>query len=142
MPTINKMEIEEKHLWMGAAGIAVVILLLYFIFKKPKGGVDPNVSSITVPTQGGSIEWSPNALIKQVHQAYAANWASNRCKVVENLMKLQDVQLRAVAEGYKRTYNQTMRSLLEGAWWACFNAPWSDDPHQQLIARMDALQIP
>lgn len=148
MAKIKQTQIDEKYLWMGGGLLAVVIII--FIFGRLSGKEDsddpsdanPNIKPITVSTDSGNIEWDPSALVKEIHTAYKVNWSSGRCKALTTLLSLQDVQLKAVAEGYHQVYGETLRKVLSGAYVACWNFPWQDDPHYQVIQRMDVLQIP
>lgn len=148
MAKIKQTEIQEKYLWMGGGLLAVVIII--FVFGRVSGKEDssdpsdanPNIKPITVSTDSGNIDWNASATVKKVHTAYVVNWFSGRCDVLNEMLALQDVQLRAVADGYKAVYGKTLRKVLTGAYVACFNGPFSDDPHQQVIKRLDVLQIP
>jgi hypothetical protein len=147
MAKINQSQIDEKYLWMGGALLAIIIVI--FVFGRVSGKEDsgpsdanPNIKPITVTTDSGSIEWDASATVKKIHTAYVVNWFTGRCDVLVELMSLQDVQLRAVADGYNQVYGKTLRTQLNGAYVACFNLPIQDDPHQLVIKRLDVLQIP
>ena len=148
MAKIKQTQIDEKYLWIGGGVVGLIILV--FVWgrvsakkdSKDPSDANPNIKPITVNTASGNIDWDPSAMVKKVHTAYAVNWMSGRCDALNDLLGLQDVQLRAVADGYNQVYGKTLRKQLEGAWVACYNAPWSDDPHYQVISRLDVLQIP
>lgn len=147
MAKIKQTQIDEKYLWVG--GGIVVILLVIFVLGRVSGkkstdepsDANPNIKPITVSTDSGNIDWNPSAMVKKVHTAYVVNWSTGRCEVLTQLLALQDVQIRAVADGYLQVYGKTLRKVLNEAWVACWNLPWQDDPHQQFIKRLDALQI-
>ncbi|BDS10573.1 hypothetical protein [Aureispira anguillae] len=147
MAKIKQTQIDEKYLWIG--GGIVVILLVIFVLGRVSGkkstdepsDANPNIKPITVSTDSGNIDWNPSAMVKKVHTAYVVNWSTGRCEVLTQLLALQDVQIRAVADGYLQVYGKTLRKVLNEAWVACWNLPWQDDPHQQFIKRLDALQI-
>jgi hypothetical protein len=147
MAKIKQTQIDEKYLWVG--GGLVLIILVIFVLGRVSGKKDsdvpsdanPNIQAITVSTDAGNIDWNPSAMVKKVHTSYAVNWTSGRCAVLTELLSLQDVQIRAVADGYKQVYGKTLRKQLNDAWVACWNFPWQDDPHQEFIRRLDALQI-
>ncbi|BDS12737.1 hypothetical protein [Aureispira anguillae] len=147
MATIKKAQIDEKYLWIGGGILAVIVVI--FVFGRLSGKEDskdpsdanPNIQPITVSTDSGNIDWDPSALVKEIHTAYKVNWTSGRCKALKTLMNLQDVQLRAVAEGYLKVYGETLRKVLEGAWVACWNVI-GNDPHYIVINRLNTLQIP
>jgi hypothetical protein len=148
MARIKQTEISEKNLWIGGSILAVIIII--FVFGRVSGKEDsnnpsdanPNIKPITVTTESGNIEWDASATVKKIYTAYVVNWFSGRCDVLNELLSLQDVQLRAVADGYKQVYGKTLRKVLSDAYVACFNLPHQDDPHQQVIRRLDVLQIP
>jgi hypothetical protein len=147
MAKIKQSQIEEKYIWIGG-GVLLIILLIYVAGRssatqssKDPSDANPNIQPITVSTPSGAVDWNPSALVKEIHTAYKVNWYSGRCKALNTLLDLQDVQLRAVAEGYQKTYGETLRKVLNGAWVACANII-SSDPHHAVIRRMDALQIP
>ena len=147
MPQIKKAQIDEKYLWIGGGILAIIITI--FVLGRVSGKKDnsdpsdanPNIAPITVSTSSGNIDWNPSAMVKKVHNAYKVNWFSGRCEVLNELVKLQDVQLRAVADGYKQVYGTTLRKVLNDAWGACYNV-FSTDPHYLVIDRLDTLQIP
>lgn len=147
MAKIKQTQIDEKYLWIGGGVLAIILII--FVMGRLSGKKDddnpsdanPNINPITVTTDGGSVQWNPSATVKKVHTAYKVNWYGGRCEVLGDLLNLQDVQLRAVADGYQQVYGSTLRNTLEGAWVACWNMPWSDDPHQDVIRRLDVLQI-
>lgn len=147
MPKIKKTEIDEKYLWMGGAILVIIIVIFAFgrLSGKKSGGEDdpsdanPNINPITVNTESGSVEWNPSALVKKVHTAYEVNWVQGRCEVLEEIGNLQDVQIRALADGYQKVYGKTLRRVLEGAW---SDGCWSGLPYSIVISRLDALQIP
>lgn len=147
MAKIKQTQIDEKYLWIG--GGIVVILLVIFVLGRVSGkqsseepsDANPNINPVTVSTAAGNIDWNPSALVKKIHTAYAINWSSGRCAVLQELLTLQDIQVRAVADGYQKVYGKTLRKQLNDAWVACWNLPWQDDPHQEFIRRLDALQI-
>lgn len=148
MAKVKQIEINEKYLWIGG-GVLTLIIIIFVAGRssaskanQDPSDANPNIQPITVSTQNGNIDWNPSALVKEVHTAYKINWVSGRCPVLEKLAELQDVQLQAVAEGYLRVYGETLRKVLNSAWVACLNKPWQNDPHNQVIARMDILQIP
>lgn len=148
MAKIKQTQIDEKYIWMGGGILTIIIVI--FIFGRLSGKEDnqdpsdanPNIKPITVNTNSGNIDWNPSAMVKKIHTAYVVNWSTGRCDVLNELLALQDVQLRAVADGYQQVYGKTLRKQLNEAWVACWNMPWQDDPHQQVISRLDVLQIP
>lgn len=148
MAKIKQFQIDEKYLWIGG-GILTVVIVIFVLGRlsakkkedKDYSDINPNINSITVSTDAGSIDWNPSALVKKVYTAYEVNWYGGRCDVLKELLDLQDVQLRAVADGYAQVYGKTLRKTLNDAWGACYNMPWSTDPHYQVIHRLDVLQI-
>lgn len=148
MAKIKQTQIDEKYLWMGGGLVALVVII--FVWGrvsakkevKDNSDLNPNINPITVSTNSGTMSWDPSALVKKVHTAYVVNWTSGRCEVLQEILALQDIQLRALADGYNQVYGKTLRKTLNDAWVACWNFPWQDDPHAQVMARLDVLQIP
>lgn len=147
MAKIKQAQIDEKYLWIGGGILAIIIIVFVWGRVSGKSAVkdnsdaNPNINPITVNTDSGSFSFDPGPLVKEIHTAYAVNYSSGRCGVLAKLLALQDVQLRAVADGYLQVYNKTLRKTLNDAWVACWNLPWQDDPHAQVIARLDVLTI-
>ena len=153
MAKVKQIEINEKYLWIGG-GILTLIVLIFVAGRSSNSksnqdpsDANPNISPITISTPSGSIDWNPSALVKEINTAYQTSYlpfafVTGRCEVLNKLLDLQDVQLRAAAEGYLRVYGKTLRKTLNDAWFACNNTHFEDDPHQQVIRRMDTLQIP
>ncbi len=147
MAKVKQIEINEKYLWIGG-GILTLIVLIFVAGRSSNSksnqdpsDANPNISPITISTPSGSMDWNPSALVKKVHSAYQSYSSSARCTTLKDLLSLQDIQLQAVAEGYQKVYGKTLRKTLNDAWFACMNKPWEDDPHNQVIDRMDVLQI-
>ena len=149
MAQIKQTQIDEKYLWIGG-GIVVIILVIFVLGKmsnkkdgKDPSDANPNINPITVSTASGNIDWNPSAMVKKVHNNFAVNWfsSSDRCGTLQELANLQDIQLRAVAEGYEKVYGTTLRKVLNSSWISCWNVV-STDPHYTVIGRLDALQIP
>lgn len=145
MAKIKQTEIQEKYLWMGGGLLALVIIIFVFGRVSADDGNDdpsdenPNINPITVSTDSGNIDWNPSATVKKVHTAFAVNWYSGRCTVMNELASLQDVQLKAVAEGYKAVYGKTLRKVITEAYVWC--DPFDAHPQAGVIKRLDVLQI-
>ena len=147
MAKVKQTQIDEKYLWIGG-GVLVIILVIFVLGRlsgkknnQDPSDANPNIKPITVSTAAGSMDWDPSATVKKVHTAYTVNWAMGRCDVLKELKALQDIQIRAVADGYKQVYGQTLRKTLNDAWIACGGYPWQTDPHDEVIQRLDTLQI-
>ncbi len=151
MAKIKQSEIQEKHLWLGG-GLLLVVLLIYVAGRASKAKAEakepeqkqivPNVAPIPIVTPQGTVNWDASPLVKEIFTAYQPSmFSSGRCTVLNKLVLLRDNQLQAVAQGYQGTYGDTLRATLEGANYACWNLPWEDDPHTQVIQRLDTLQI-
>lgn len=148
MPKIKQQTIDEKYLWIGGGVLTLVIVIFVWgrmSAAKSKGDtsdITPNINPITVTTDSGSISWDPSQLVKEIYTAYKINWSSGRCEVLNKMLDLQDVQLRATADGYHKAYGETLRKTLNDAWVACFFSELTDsNAHNQVIRRLDALGI-
>lgn len=143
MAKIKQTQIDEKYIWMGGGLIAIIVVI--FVWGRLSGKQDssdpsdanPNIQPITVSTDSGNIDWNPSATVKKVHTAFAVNWWSGRSEILKELSLLQDVQLKAVAEGYKEVYGTTLRKVLTDAWVVVNNTAF-----YEVIKRLDVLQIP
>lgn len=143
MAKIKQAQIDEKYIWMGGGLIAIIVVI--FVWGRLSGKQDntdpsdanPNIKPITVSTDSGNIDWNPSATVKKVHTAFVINWMSGRSDVLKELSLLQDIQIKAVAEGYKEVYGTTLRKVLNDAWIVVNNAAYSE-----VIKRLDILQIP
>lgn len=143
MAKIKQTQIDEKYIWIGGGLVAVIVII--FVFGRLSGKEDsndpsdanPNIKPITVTTESGSIEWDASATVKKVHTAFKVNWITGRAESIKELSLLQDVQLRAVADGYKQVYGETLRKVLNDVW-----VTGNDAAHAEVIKRMDVLQIP
>lgn len=147
MPKIKQSTIDEKYLWIG--GGVILIIIVIFVWgrmsaakKGDTSDITPNINPITVTTNSGLISWNPSQLVKEIYTAYKINWSSGRCEVLNKMLDLQDVQLRATADGYRQAYGETLRKTLNDAWVACFFSELiSSNSHDQVIRRLDTLGI-
>lgn len=143
MAKIKQTQIDEKYLWVGGGILALILII--FVLGRVSGKKDsnqasdatPNINPITISTDAGSMDWNPSALVKKVHTAFMVNWFTGRGDVMKELSLLQDVQLKAVAEGYHKVYGSTLRKVLTEAWVVGNNTAF-----YEVIKRMDVLQIP
>lgn len=142
MAKVKQAQIDEKYIWVGGGVIALIVVI--FVWGRLSGKQDsnepsdanPNIKPITVSTDSGNIDWNPSATVKKVHTAFVVNWVSGRADILKELSLLQDVQLKAVAEGYKEVYGSTLRKVLTDSWFAGDSIAYA-----KVIERMDVLQI-
>lgn len=145
MPKIKQSTIDEKYLWIS--GGVILLIVIIFIWGRVSAkqnpqdpsNITPNIAPITVNTNSGSFSWDPGQLVKEIYTAYSGwGWDSSRCVALDKITKLQDTQIVALADGYYKTYNKTLRKTITDTW---SDGCWSDLTYLSVIQRLDALQI-
>ncbi|MCH2044811.1 MAG: hypothetical protein MK212_11900 [Saprospiraceae bacterium] len=127
--------------------IAGIILLIWGIMKIIKLiKLPPDTKLKPSITDGDMLdkeEWDYTGLLAQV-STEVNDWCfdcSARCKVYEQLVKLEDNQLITIANAYKKKHKKTLREAMDDTYvngCSTFYTQW--DEH--LLDRMTTLGIP
>lgn len=143
MAKIKQAQFDEKYLWAGGA-ILVLIIVIYAMGRvagkeddSDPSDANPNIEPIQIQLEEGGVEnWNPSSLVKRVHTAFTVNWVSGRAAVLKDMSELQDIQLKALAQGYLKVYGTTLRKVLESSWWSGDGLSYT-----VVIRRFDSLGI-
>lgn len=143
MAKIKQVQFDEKYLWAGGA-ILVLIIVIYAMGRvagkeddSDPSDANPNIEPIQIQLEEGGVEnWNPSSLVKRVHTAFTVNWISGRAAVLKDMSELQDIQLKALAQGYHKVYGTTLRKVLESSWWSGDGLSYT-----VVIRRFDSLGI-
>lgn len=115
--------IPPKHLAIVVVVVVILVVVVYLIGKHSKSNkkkVDVTVD--LTDGNGTTIQYDPSKLVEKLDRTLSTTYywdASERCKVVKELMALPNGAFMATVYGYEKHTGQTLEAAFDACWKKC-----------------------